>query len=65
VFDKFVRGKGKISVLRKTVNVLTNFFFSDITRDIDVIISTTTLTKISDQDADCNGNFRLIKLRKP
>ncbi len=65
VFDKFIRGERKISLLRKGANLFTNFFFSDITRDLEAIVSKTSLAKISDQDADFNGNFRLIKLRKP
>ncbi len=64
VFDKFIKGERKVSLLRKMANLFTSFFFSDITRDLEAIICKTSLAKISDQDADFNGNFRLIKLRK-
>lgn len=64
VFDKFVRKNRKVSVLRRLANVLTNLAFSDITRDFESIIRHTDLTLLSDRDADFNGNFRLITLKK-
>ncbi len=65
VFDKFVPRGRQVSSFRKIANVLTNFLFSDITRDIESIVSNTGLTIISDEEADFNGNFRLIQIRKP
>jgi ubiquinone/menaquinone biosynthesis C-methylase UbiE len=64
VFDKFVRKDSQISLIRRFANVFTNVIFSDITRDFESILKNTGLTKITDRDADFNGNFRLIKLKK-
>jgi ubiquinone/menaquinone biosynthesis C-methylase UbiE len=64
IFDKFVRMNKKVSTLRKFVNVLTNFLFTDITRDFESIASNTGLITLTDMDADFNGNFRLIKMTK-
>jgi len=64
VFDKFVHKDKKVSFIRRFANLLTNFFFSDITRDFESIVNKTELVVISDIDADFNGNFRLIKLIK-
>lgn len=38
VYDKFVRKNKKASVLRKVLNLVTNFLFSDITRDFESIV---------------------------
>jgi ubiquinone/menaquinone biosynthesis C-methylase UbiE len=64
VFDKFVHKGGKVSLLRKTVNLLTNFFATDITRDFETMVEATHFTILSDQNADFKGNFRRIKLKK-
>lgn len=64
VFDKFVHKNSKISFIRRFSNILTNLFFSDITRDFESIINKTGLTVLTDIDADFNGNFRLIKVTK-
>ena len=64
VFDKFVRKNSKISRMRRFANLLTNLVFSDITRDFESIVNKTTLTVLADNDADFNGNFRLLKLTK-
>lgn len=64
VFDKFVHKDTKISSIRRFANILTNLFFSDITRDFESIVNKTGLIVISDIDADFKGNFRLIKLTK-
>lgn len=64
VFDKFV-GKGKeVSRIRRSANLLTNFLASDITRDFESILESTRLKVISDEKADFDGVFRLIKLEK-
>jgi len=64
VYDKFV-GKGKhVSKLRKSANLLTNIITSDITRDFESILASTELQLISDEKADFDGMFRLIKLEK-
>ncbi len=64
IFDKFVRKDEKVSSLRKCVNVFTNLFFSDITRRFETILDNTELKVLSDEAADFNGNFRIIKLTK-
>ena len=62
IFDKFVPAHSQPSILRKGVNVLTTTLFSDITRDIYQINSTTQLKIIQDTEANVNGMFRLITL---
>ena len=64
VFDKFVRKNKKVSTLRRFVNVFSNFLFTDITRDFESISNASSLTVLTDNDADFNGNFRLIKMTK-
>ncbi len=64
VFDKFVRKDTKVSFIRRLANLFTNLVFSDITRDFESILNKTGLTMLADNDADFNGNFRLIKLTK-
>ena len=64
VFDKFVKKNRSVSLLRRMFNLLTNLFFSDITRYFESIAKETKLTVVSDNDANFNGNFRIIKLSK-
>jgi len=64
VYDKFVGRGMKVSKIRKSANLLTNFLVSDITRDFESILESTELQLISDQKADFDGIFRLIKLEK-
>jgi len=64
VFDKFLRKNTKASVKRKIANLFTNFFFSDITRSFESIVTHSNLIVIADEPADLNGNFRLIRLQK-
>lgn len=64
VFDKFVRKNMNVSFFRRCLNVFTNIFFSDITRDFESIVKCTDLIVLSDESADFNGNFRLIQLMK-
>ena len=64
VFDKFVGKNVKVSFIRRFLNLFTNFFFTDISRDFESIVSQSGLKIISDRDADFNGNFRLILLEK-
>jgi phosphatidylethanolamine/phosphatidyl-N-methylethanolamine N-methyltransferase len=65
VFDKFVPKNQKVTVSRRLLNVFTSFLFSDITRHFESIVSNTSLSILSDKEADFNGVFRLIKLNKP
>ena len=64
IFDKFVPKGHAISLWRKMFNPITNFLFSDITRRFETIVSETNLLIESDQKADFNGNFRIIRLSK-
>jgi phosphatidylethanolamine/phosphatidyl-N-methylethanolamine N-methyltransferase len=64
VYDKFVRKGTKVSFIRRAANLITNLLFSDITRDFESILATTKFKILSDNEADFNGNFRLIKLIK-
>lgn len=63
VFDKFVSAHQKVSAIRKALNVISNFLFSDITRKIEDILKNTNLKMISNEAADFNGNFRVIKIK--
>lgn len=63
VFDKFVSADQKVSTIRKAFNVISNFLFSDITRKIEDILKNTKLKMISNEAADFNGNFRVIKIK--
>lgn len=65
VFDKFVPKGRKISLRRKILNLFANIIASDITRDFESIIKQSGLTVLSDESADWEGNFRLIKVIKP
>ena len=64
VFDKFVPMGRKVSLIRRFINVFANFFFTDITRHFEVILSQTGLIVLTDVDSGFNGNFRRIKLTK-
>jgi len=64
VFDKFVKKNKKVSTMRKIANILTNFLFTDITRNFESIVEKSELKILSDNDADFKGVFRLIKLEK-
>lgn len=64
VFDKFVPKGRSLSLLRKIFNPITNVLFSNINRSFETIVSETDLLTVSDQPADFNGNFRIIRLNK-
>lgn len=64
VFDKFVSAEQELSLIRKALNIISNFLFSDITRKIEVITNHTQLKIISNTAADFNGNFRIILINK-
>ncbi len=64
VFDKFVRKNKQVSLLRKILNLFTNFLVSDITRSFEALLAVTRLKLISDKDAELQGNFRRILLQK-
>jgi ubiquinone/menaquinone biosynthesis C-methylase UbiE len=64
IFDKFVRTGRKVSLSRRMANLVANFLATDITRDLESILKNSGLKVVSDEEADLNGNFRLIKLIK-
>ncbi len=64
VFDKFVPRGRQVSLLRKMLNPLTNLLFSNIIRSSETIIKHSGLLTVFDSEADFNGNFRIIQLRK-
>lgn len=64
VLDKFVPKNRQVSTLRKVINLFSNLFFTDITRNFESIVKNTKLTVITDKDAGFNGNFRIIRLKK-
>ena len=64
IYDKFVPKGRKISLRRRIVNIFSNFFVTNLSRDAETIIAHSGLTVISDEPADWHGNFRLIKLIK-
>jgi ubiquinone/menaquinone biosynthesis C-methylase UbiE len=64
VFDKFVPKGKRVSLKRRFVNLFANLIASDLTRNFESIVKTSGLTVVSDEAADWNGNFRLIKLIK-
>ncbi len=64
VFDKFVPKGRSVSGRRRFFNFFTNLIASDITRDFETIVKNSGLTVLSDEPADWNGNFRLIRLTK-
>ena len=55
IFDKFVPEGKRPSFLRRVLNLPTALLFSDITRDVDHILSHTLLNKFSDEAAAFSG----------
>jgi ubiquinone/menaquinone biosynthesis C-methylase UbiE len=64
ILGKFLPKNRRLSFVRKLINPIANFFFTDITRDFESIANVTTLKIVSDVDAHFGGNFRRIKLSK-
>lgn len=65
VFDKFVQDDRSPSPGRRLLNVATNAFFSDITRQLGPIVATTPLA-ITYRDASIFGGlFQMAVLQKP
>jgi phosphatidylethanolamine/phosphatidyl-N-methylethanolamine N-methyltransferase len=64
IFDKFAPDNSKIGLLKKVINIFTNFMFTDITRKADDIINNTQLKKTNDVNALWNNVFRIIQLEK-
>lgn len=64
LYDKFVPKYRKPSRVRKTFNLFTNLFFSNITRSFEKINSYSSLKVLNDEKADLGGTFRIILLKK-
>lgn len=64
VFDKFIPQQQKISLKRKFLNQFSKFLFSDINRNLEEIVSSTSLEITNDQPANFNGIFRRVLLIK-
>ncbi|MDX5347308.1 MAG: class I SAM-dependent methyltransferase, partial [Hymenobacteraceae bacterium] len=65
VFDKFLPDTAKVSLFRKLLNLITNTFFSDITRKLGDIVAETSLIKVYEKPAALKGVFKLVLLKKP
>lgn len=63
IFDKFVV-EGQTGILRRLLNYLTRFLFSDITRDFYHLSKGLNWEVLSDEPANFRGNFRLISAKK-
>lgn len=64
VFDKFVPQGKQVSWVRKLLNPVATFFFTDVTRSFETIVSHTGLT-IKTDTTEFKGLFRSIILEKP
>lgn len=64
VFDKFIGTQQKITYKRKILNQLTKFLFSDINRNLEEIVTKTSLEITSNVAANFNGIFRRAILKK-
>lgn len=62
VFDKFAAGRA--SVLRRAMNVITNFVATDITRSLDEILAGTELRVVREEASVFGGVFRAALLTK-
>lgn len=65
IFDKFRPQNQELSKFRAFFNKLTSFLFSDITRVIEKLLAQTNFRIDQDIPANFNGNFRILKIRKP
>lgn len=65
VFDKFLDYEEQPNLLRKGINLITRFLFTDINRKLEDIIRGTTLKIIHKEKANLNGVFKIYILQKP
>ncbi len=63
VFDKFIKGK-KPGMARKSLNKLTSFIGTDITRCFEEIIDDLPLSIIKDESSLFRGNYRIMVIKK-
>lgn len=64
VYDKFLAANENPSLVRKALNLITNFFFSDINRKFEGIISHTQLKVLKETAMDFGGNYKVYLLEK-
>jgi phosphatidylethanolamine/phosphatidyl-N-methylethanolamine N-methyltransferase len=64
IFDKFLPDDASPSLMRRIINFFTKIFFSDINRQIGVLLSDVHLSKISEESAGFGGIFRIISATK-
>lgn len=62
IMDKFVPADGRVSVMRKILNPITNFLFSDITRNINSLLEETGF--IINGDEELRAGFRIVQASK-
>ncbi|HEY0142120.1 MAG TPA: methyltransferase domain-containing protein [Thermoanaerobaculia bacterium] len=60
IFDKFA--SGRVSVVRRMANVLTNLVATDVTRRLDDILNGTGLSIVRDEPSIFGGVFRVVVL---
>lgn len=63
VFDKFASGD-TLSLKRRLLNPIANFFFTDITRNIEKLTGETHLKMLAKTPANFNGKFVIVLLEK-
>lgn len=64
IFDKFIKDNKSPSILRKLVNPITSFLFSDINRSLPDIIKDTVLRIKLKENSLFNGTFKIYILSK-
>lgn len=64
VFDKFIQSGKKPGILRKLFNVFSGIFFTEINRDFNDILSTSTLKIERSSKSVLNGTFMIYVLTK-
>lgn len=64
VFDKFVPDDARVSFGRRAANLVTNFFFSDVTRRLGPMMAGTSLSVVHREPAGFGGRFEIALLVK-
>lgn len=64
VYDKFLAADKNPSLVRKALNLITNFIFTDINRKFEEIVNHTKLKVLKEAAVDFGGNYRIYLLEK-